>query len=79
MGIDGCYTEVDVDVLTRAELGTALIQGIAKVDIPCMESEIEGTNIWVKGKWEKPCGSLTQAREMASHSPKPAAADTVTQ
>lgn len=34
MAIHGCHTKVDIDVFTGAGGGAALIQGVAKVDIP---------------------------------------------
>lgn len=34
VAIHGCYTEVDIDVFTGAGRGAALVQGVAKVDIP---------------------------------------------
>lgn len=46
------HTEIDIDVFTGAGRGAALIQGIAKVDIPCMESEDEGTDRQVAGHGE---------------------------
>lgn len=77
VGIHGCHTEVDIEVLLGAHRGAALIQRVAKVKIPCMESEIEGTDIY--GQQEMGKAPWIWVWEMASYSPMPAAADTVTQ
>lgn len=34
VAIHGCHTEVDIDAFTGAGRGAALIQGVAKVDVP---------------------------------------------
>lgn len=75
VAIHGRHTEVDIDAFTGAGRGASLIQGVAKVDVPCMESEIEGADIYVAGGGESPVGPWP----IASYSPKPAAADNVTQ
>lgn len=79
VAVHGCHTEIEIDIFTGADRGAALVQGVAKVDIPCMESEDEGTDRQGSRKWGKPRRSLALARETGSYSPKPAAADNVIQ